>query len=596
MTNALLDGKKVHALISAVGANRDRLRQSIDGLRQLHDRWQDHNDTSINLIAQLAALKSNFDNMLDAMNYAINDMHPQLLSDLDVLMTSCALLVRHLDDLIERLRQSNHDAMDCAIKLRYTIGSRTMERLRKVAQRQTEAVTILVAACNCHAKAQRKILLHKGRHIKEEDVTSLKMLARSSKWNGGCIRALTQVSRTIQCSKYFLNSKILRNGSDYVLTGEDYESAAAMIRSEAIDRVLQGDATTLRRETKIVLMGATQSGKQLIMRQMKALYAGGYYTTSERTSYCQDVRSTIRLLVHAIIDLLKDTGINLSRDLNRDFAVLLHEVETEDVQHITPAAAEAIENIWMCSVFSTIYIRNSEIRFPQYASYFAQETSRIAENEYIPSEADIIRLDQSEGGIKELRFSWDELDVHLFNIGGHIPDQFRKRWFHQLEGTASLIYTVDVSLYDQPYLGSSTDSWLLSDFEIFEELVNWEKFKDSSVILVLNNFSRFCEKLQHTPLSVFFPDYTPNEADPDTSARQYILRRFKNVNQRGLSIYSFWVDLDMGDNQNLYAALKKTLLHIQQRKAKEEVMNAHTSRNRSDSTVLSSLLRRSEST
>lgn len=102
---------------------------------------------SINLIAQLTALKSNLGTMQDWMNHAIHDMHTQLLSDLEVLMSSCALLVRHLDALVIRLRQPDHEAIDCAIKMKYAVGSRSMERLRKVARRQNEAVTLLLAAC-----------------------------------------------------------------------------------------------------------------------------------------------------------------------------------------------------------------------------------------------------------------------------------------------------------------------------------------------------------------------------------------------------------------------------------------------------------------
>lgn len=359
-------------------------------------------------------------------------------------------------------------------------------------------------------------------------------------------------------------------------TGEEYETAAAAIRSEAIDRALAEEATTLRRETKLVLLGQVNSGKELIMHQIKVLYAEGYYPSDERMAYRHAVRSTVRLLIHSIIDLLKDTGVPLPSELNQDFAVLLHEVETVDMQRITPEAVQAVKNIWSCPEFSKLYIRNFEIDFPQYSTYYAQQVPRIASREYIPNEADIIRLNQSIGGIKELRFNWDELDVHLFNINGHIPDQFRKRWFHQLEGATSLVYTMDVSLYDRPYLGQSAESQLLDDFATFESWANSPKFSTSSIILLLNNFTRFREKLQYSPLESFFPDYTPSEADPETSARQYILRRFREVNRNRLSIYSFWVDLDMSDNQHLYAALKKTMQHIQQRKARNDVYNAST--------------------
>ncbi|ORY14630.1 G-protein alpha subunit-domain-containing protein [Clohesyomyces aquaticus] len=569
----MADDKRVFGLMNAVTTNIERLRQSISALRQLHDRWKDGNGTFINLIAQLTALKSNLGEMQDWMSFAINDMHPQLLMDLDVLTTSCGMLVRNVDALMAQLRQPDHDNTDWAISLRFAVAKRSMNRLRNVAKRQTDAVNLLLAACKCHTTAQRKILLHKSRQIRK-DATTLSTTARRSKLNSKCINALTHISRMIQWFRVLFYLKLLKRDEDTLPSQQDYLDAAAAMRSEAIDRRLEEDATALHRETKLVLIGMANSGKELIMRQMKVLYAGGY-PRDERTTYQFAVRSTVRLLMHAMIDLLKDTGINLSKDLTQHFAVLLQEVETVNVGSITPAAGNAIEAIWKSDTFSTIYIKNFEIDFPQYSSYFAHEIQRICESDYVPSEADIIRLNQSMGGIKELRFSWDEIDVHLFNISGYIPDQFRRRWLHQLEGATALVYTVDVSTYDRAFYGQANESALLDDFATFEAWVNSPKFSGSSIILLLNNFSRFREKMQHSSLSTFFPEYEPGD-DGVTSARRYILRRFKDVNRSKLSIYSFWVDLDMSDNTHLYAALKKTIQHIQQRKARSEVWETST--------------------
>jgi guanine nucleotide-binding protein G(i) subunit alpha len=424
--------------------------------------------------------------------------------------------------------------------------------------------------------AQRKILLHKSRQIRSRDANSLKVLTRSSGVNGGCMKALTQVSAMIQWFRYMYHIKLLRNEPVHAPTEEDYEIAAANIRSDAIDRVLQQDATTLRRETKLVMVGNRNSGKELIMHQMKVLYADGDFPVEERKPYHYAVRYTVRLLMHSIIDLLKDTGIRLSSELNQHFAILLHEVETVAMPNITPEAVKAVQVIWSCSDFSTLYVQNFEIDFPQYAPYFAQEIERIASENFIPSEADIMRLNQTLGGIRELRFGWDELNVHLFNINSYVPAHIQRRWYHQLEGATSLVYTVDVSRYDQPYYGQSAESLLLDDFANFEAWAASKRFANSSIILLLNNFSRFRQKLPFSPLETFFSDYVPSEVDPETSARQYILRRFKDVNRNRLSIYSFWADLDLSDNTQLYAALKKTLQHIQQRKAREEVWNAST--------------------
>lgn len=566
----MADDKKAFSLMFAVSSNIDRLRQSIDALRELHDRWKDTSGTFINLIAQLSALKSSLGEMQDWMNFAIQDMHPQLLGDLDVLMASCEELVHNLKGLVIQL-QPDHDRMDLALKMKLALAHRSMRRLQSASKRQTDAVNLLLAACKCHQAAQRKILVHKSRQIRKENNSALTTLARTSKLDGPCIRALTQLSRLLQWFRYLFYIKLFRRGGPPPPTEQDYVDEAAMVRSQAIDRRLEEDATWLRRETKIVLMGAVNSGKELIMRQMKVLYADGY-PREKRLDFRYAVRSTVRLLMHAIIDLIKDTGISLSGPLEEDFAILLHEVETVDIAHITPAAVNSLQNIWDSDNFSTLYVRNFEIDFPQYSPYFANEIQRIASDDYVPTEADIIRLNHSMGGIKELRFAWDELDVHLFNISGYIPEQFRKRWFHQLDNATALVYTVDISTYDRPYLGQPTSSQLQADFLEFDAWANSPAFAGSSIILVLNNFNRFREKLAHSPLSTFFRDFeSTGEVDRETEARQYVLQRFKQLNRNKLSIYSYWVDLDMSDNQNLYAALKKSLQHIQQRKARSEV-------------------------
>lgn len=368
--------------------------------------------------------------------------------------------------------------------------------------------------------------------------------------------------------------RLLRKEPEHVPTEEDYDIAAATMRSAAIDRALQEDANTLRREIKLVMAGDPLSGKELVVHQMQTLYADVHLNVEQRKPYRSDVRSRIRVVIHAMIDLLKDTGINLPKELNQEFAVLLNEVEAVDTQNITTEGVQAVEKIWQSPEFATLYTRNFEIVFPPCTSYFVQEIQRISNPTYVPSDADIARLVHWPRSAKEVRFNWDELDIHLFNLNGYRSHGFNKRWLHQFEDATALVYAIDVSEYDRPFCGQPTDSHLISEFIAFESWASHDSFADSSVILLLNNFSRFREKLKHTPLQTFFDDYVPNDTDPETSARQYILHRFKRVNRNGLSIYSFWVDLELGDNSHLYGAIKSTIQHIQRRKAKEEVWSS----------------------
>jgi guanine nucleotide-binding protein G(i) subunit alpha len=144
---AVVGDKRAASLLNALGTMINRLRQSINSLRELHDRWKDPNGTFINLIAQLTSLKSNLGEMNDWMHYSIIDMHEQLLLDMDLVLTSCGMLVHNLDDLVAQLEQPDHSEIDWAIRLKFAIASRSMNRLRGIAKRQTDAVLLLLAAC-----------------------------------------------------------------------------------------------------------------------------------------------------------------------------------------------------------------------------------------------------------------------------------------------------------------------------------------------------------------------------------------------------------------------------------------------------------------
>lgn len=150
--------------------------------------------------------------------------------------------------------------------------------------------------------------------------------------------------------------KLARNEPDGAVspTNEESEQITAATRSEAIDRALLREATNLRHETKLVLVGNTQSGKELIMHQLKVLFTEGYHSTEERLKYRPATYQVVQSLISSITNLLKDTGVKLSTELSHDFAILLHELDA-DKDGITSDAVKAITRIWSCPEFSKIY-------------------------------------------------------------------------------------------------------------------------------------------------------------------------------------------------------------------------------------------------
>jgi guanine nucleotide-binding protein G(i) subunit alpha len=79
-----------------------------------------------------------------------------------------------------------------------------------------------------------------------------------------------------------------------------YKALDMTARSKAIDKQLSMDADRLSREFKLLLLGAGESGKSTIVKQMKIIYENGY-SQDERIRYKKIIFKNV---IDAIINIL----------------------------------------------------------------------------------------------------------------------------------------------------------------------------------------------------------------------------------------------------------------------------------------------------
>lgn len=177
---------------------------------------------------------------------------------------------------------------------------------------------------------------------------------------------------------------------------------------------------------------------------------------------------------------------------------------------------ELIKTIWNDPGFQLTWKQRANFQVQDSLRYYVEEIDRIAQNGYIPNEADILRSRVRTTGIQEESYTIDGVEFVMFDVGGQRNE--RKKWIHCFDQVTAVIFVAAMSEYNQTLYEDNSVNRIEEALALFEEVCNSKWFKQTAMILFLNKSDLFKEKLFEFPLKepgVRFDDYTGPNATPD---------------------------------------------------------------------------------
>lgn len=306
-------------------------------------------------------------------------------------------------------------------------------------------------------------------------------------------------------------------------TGIDDEAKA---RNDEIESQLKRDRMMAKNEIKMLLLGAGESGKSTVLKQMKLIHLGGY-NEPERDSYKEIIYSNTIQSMRAILEALPQLDIALAptNDARRNTILALPPQIEADV--LPRDVADAIRNLWRDNAIKEAVRRSREFQLNDSAIYYFNSIDRMAAPNYLPTDQDILRSRVKTTGITETTFKVGELTYKLFDVGGQRSE--RKKWIHCFENVTALVFLVSLSEYDQMLYEDESVNRMQEALTLFDSICNSRWFVKTSIILFLNKIDLFAEKLPRSPLGDYFPDY--HGGDNYDAACEYLLHRFVSLNQ-----------------------------------------------------------------
>jgi len=302
---------------------------------------------------------------------------------------------------------------------------------------------------------------------------------------------------------------------------EDIDIVAVQ-RDSSINKTLAQDKRRLNDEMRLLLLGAGESGKSTIAKQLKILYYDGF-NPLEKIEYIPIIHSNIHHSVQNIVKASKSLRIPFSREENAQIGELFL---GPFVNNITPNMALKIDEFWKDESIPKLLERRNEFQLLDNTQYFVENLKRVTQEGYMPTEEDILRSRAATTGIIETVFTLQGQKFILVDVGGQRSE--RKKWIHCFENVTAVLFCIAISAFDQTLYEDNITNRMHESLKLFQEICTSKWFSSTSLVLFLNKSDIFKFKLaEGKSISTAFPEF--NQGSDYDSSIEFILHKFTNV-------------------------------------------------------------------
>jgi hypothetical protein len=123
----------------------------------------------------------------------------------------------------------------------------------------------------------------------------------------------------------------------------------------------------------------------------------------------------------------------------------------------------------------------------------------------LPTEQDVLRVRAPTAVVVEYSFVLANVTFRIVDVGGQRSE--RRKWIHCFENVMSILFLAALSEYDQCLVEAEGENRLEESKCLFATIITSLWFQHSSVILFLNKKDLFQEKIMHSHLADYFPEF-----------------------------------------------------------------------------------------
>mmetsp|Transcript_110528 Transcript_110528/g.165451 ORF Transcript_110528/g.165451 Transcript_110528/m.165451 type:complete len:423 (-) Transcript_110528:6-1274(-) len=345
---------------------------------------------------------------------------------------------------------------------------------------------------------------------------------------------------------------------------------AEVIKSNQIEKELEIARKQEKKKFKLLLLGAGESGKSTILKQMRILH-GAPWDDDELRMYGVVVRSNAIVAVKKLCLLINKRNLEdkLAEEPENPGLGMTPKAAYDDIcSYVTKREVpppqdfpEGSENdwvgespragigpnvearlflhkwkemkcIWESATAKEIWQHRATVNLIDGHKLYLDSLERIASPTYKPSRDDILNARIKTTQVIVEKYEIENVMFELYDVGGQRSE--RRKWLDCFDDMDAVIFVAAISEYDQGLAESKKTNRMSEAIEVFRAVCRNRSFKDTPMVLFLNKKDVYAEKIQYSDIAKQepFKDYEGPEKDFKAGA-EYFISHFQDCMNKG---------------------------------------------------------------
>ncbi|XP_065083090.1 guanine nucleotide-binding protein G(f) subunit alpha [Ochlerotatus camptorhynchus] len=321
-------------------------------------------------------------------------------------------------------------------------------------------------------------------------------------------------------------------------------SSEEILRKKQLDKRLTEINRKFIDSMKILLLGAGESGKTTIIKQMKILHVQNGFSFDERLDKLHDIIENIHESIFELVQQVVLMNLQFDSIENGRCAEEILRMGKHAPCFLSMEYVQRVRALWADSGVKRCFKRSNEFQLIDSTKYFLDRIEKISMPGYIPSNSDILNCRKKTTGIQEVSFQIKMpkslgggfQEFRIFDVGGQ--RSHRVKWMQVFEGIEAVLFMIACGSFDQTLREDPKQNRLSEAFELFRGVWHNRFLADTGLIVFLNKQDILEQKiLAGKSIKHYFPEYevyvatadSDNMCDEFTRTRYFIKSKLVDI-------------------------------------------------------------------